>query len=519
MLRMLPEAPTDTLRNASNVRGSTVTPHTHDELEVPMSFREELQLTLSAGARGIWVSSFEEPRVHEEICAVAAEKGHPLFTWSSASGLKCPAQDDTVLLPPSAKISGALQYLAESNQEGMCVFFDIHSDLETQVLRRVRELVLYGHCRCLIVTPKTEIPFELTHEFVSLPFKLPTVDELSDVIKKFRDVPAINVYPAAEAAAGLTVNEARYAIRRATLAGQKRAQEMAAHIWAYKTTQISQSGMITISKPTETWNDVAGMYAFREWVNARLKVFAPEARRKGVPSPRGVLFVGPFGTGKSLISKVIASKLGWQYVEWKLDKLMDPFVGNTESNTRRMIELTELHAPCVVRIDEITNQVSGHESSGYTDSGVVSRMIGTILTWMEERTSDIFLAASTNEPWKLPGHMVRAGRFDAIFYVGLPKADALEEVLKLKLMKYSPTIDMTAVDIPEMARTMAAEKFSAAEAEQVVIESVQTAYPNLPDARHLQRALHAVVPSAVTMAEQTKRIEEWARTRAQSADR
>jgi len=480
-----------------------------------MTFQENIQLATLAGARGIWITTFEEVRVREDLLTLADRLGQPVLTWSSASGLQF---DGTVILPPAAKLAGALQYMQDSKQEGWFILFDAHADLES-ALRRIRELVLYGVAKCFMVSPKSEIPFELSHEFIPIPYNLPTKVELANSLKSIRDVPTAGIFQIAESAAGLTLHEAHYAIRRAVMAGHKKIPALVRNVWEYKTNQISQSGMLTISQPTETWNDVAGIYGFRSWIDSRLRVFTPEARKKGVPIPRGVLFVGPFGTGKSLISKVIASKLGWQYVEWKLDKLMDPFVGNTESNTRRMIELTELHAPCVVRIDEITNQVSGHESSGYTDSGVVSRMIGTILTWMEERTSDIFLAASTNEPWKLPGHMVRAGRFDAIFYVGLPKADALEEVLKLKLVKYSPTIDMTAVDIPEMARAMAAEKFSAAEAEQVVIESVQTAYPDLPDARHLQRALHAVVPSAVTMAEQTKRIEEWARTRAQSADR
>ena len=484
-----------------------------------MNYQENIRLATFAGARGIWTTTFEEVRVRDELFALASQLDQPVFTWSAASGLISRLPEEILILPPGTKLIVALQYMQDSKQEGWLILFDAHTDLQDGVIRRVRELLLYGITKCFMVSPKSEIPFELSHEFIPIPYNLPTTVELIDSIKRIREVPANGVAQIAEAAVGLTQHEAQYAIRRAVLTGHKKISALVRNVWEYKTDQISQSGMITVSRPLETWEDVAGVYGFRSWIDSRLRVFSPEARRKGVPIPRGVLFVGPFGTGKSLISKVIASKLGWQYIEWKLDKLMDPFVGNTESNTRRMIELTELHAPCVVRIDEITNQVSGHESSGYTDSGVVSRMIGTILTWMEERTSDIFLAASTNEPWKLPGHMIRAGRFDAIFYVGLPKADALEDVLRLKLMKYIPDIDMTTIDIPGMAHTMAQEKFSAAEAEHIVIESVQTAYPNMPDTRHLKRALQAVIPSAVTMAEQTKRIEEWARTRAQSADR
>src|SRR3990167_8142863 len=216
-----------------------------------MPFKENISLALSAGARGIWITSFEERRVRDDLVSVASNLGLLLFTWSSATGLTCESTDDQATVPPGARLAGALQYMADSKQHGMLVLFDAHADLQEIALRRARELVLYGTPICIVVSPKSEIPYEISHEFIPIPYRLPTMEELVDVIKKSRELSGPNVFPVAEAATGLTVHEAQYAIRRAVLSGNKKTQDLVTSVWDYKTEQIGQSGMLTISKPKE----------------------------------------------------------------------------------------------------------------------------------------------------------------------------------------------------------------------------------------------------------------------------
>lgn len=476
-----------------------------------MNYADEIRHLITVGARGIWTTSAEEDRIISLLSEVDFDR--PIYRWSSSSGLRDSA--DQTLVPPASKLLGAAQVLKVQKEPLLILFLDSHIELAKEALRAFKELVLYSPHVSIVITPQHDIPAELQHHVIKLPFQLPTQE---DIVSSLPNIPAAYREEVSASALGLTLREARFAVDNFLYQDIPVGETLIKKVWDYKVTQISDNGIISIEKPTESWADVAGLYKFKEWIEQRLPIFSPEARKRGKPVPRGVLFVGPFGTGKSLVSRVIAAKLGWHYVEWRLDKLMDKWVGSTEANTRHLIELTELHAPCVVRIDEITNQVSGFQSSGYTDSGVVSRMIGSILTWMEERDKDIFFAASTNEPWSLPGHMTRAGRFDAVFYVGLPKADAMEEVLQLKLKKYASNVLLKKIELSDLARELSEHKFSAAEAEQVVIEAVQVAYPKDPTIKHLRSAFYEIIPSAVTMAEQTQRIEEWAKTRARSAN-
>jgi ATPases of the AAA+ class len=153
----------------------------------------------------------------------------------------------------------------------------------------------------------------------------------------------------------------------------------------------------------------------------RQDAFTDEARRYGIPNPKGVLLVGIQGTGKSLSAKTIASE--WRLPLLRLDtgRLFGGIVGESESRVRQMIQLAEAIAPCVLWIDEIDKAFGNIISGGDGDSGTSRRVFGSLITWMQEKTSPVFIVATANNVRILPAELLRKGRFDEIFFLNLPQ--------------------------------------------------------------------------------------------------
>ena len=494
-------------------------------------FREDVADLLEAGSNALWITTHEEPRVMADLVALAKASNLPAYTWSQIRGVTSveARRGANPSVPPDQGLLGAFAWSGVQaqtlNSTIILILCDPHESLKDAAAKRgLRELIeSRSDVKILILSPMSEVPFELSRLVIPLRFALPIHDEMVDVIK--RDVRGAGLTSAqiielAESAMGLTASEARIAARFALARhGVKKLADVAQEIWITKTRLYNASGLVVVRRPTETLSDIGGCFEFKKWVDQRLRAFTPEARIKGIPTPRGVVFVGPYGVGKSLLSRSICNALGWCYIEWNIGKLLGPYVGTTEQNTDRLLEFTDLHRPCVVRLDEIGHQVSGYQSSAYTDSGVVSRLIGRILTYMEERRDGVFFVASTNEPWNLPPHMVRAGRFDAIFHLELPDSGSMEEIFAIHSRRYCPDLqlDYRSQPVRNLVRKMVEMKFSGAEVEQAIVEAVQVSYPSAPTLESFEECATKIVPIAMTMAEDMERLEKWARGRARPA--
>lgn len=226
-------------------------------------------------------------------------------------------------------------------------------------------------------------------------------------------------------------------------------------------------------------------------------------------------------TGKSLISRAVASYLSelsgrqWKYLEWNTSNIYRPYVGETEAATREILQLTELHAPCVVRIDEIAHQLSGHGAGGRSDAGVTDRLIGSIMTWLEERKPGCLVMASTNEPDKLPAHVSRAGRLSSVWGVSLPGEDAALEILRIHLNRFAP--NLMEEQLEPVVEKMVRRKFSGAEIQEAVLESAQLMYPKEPSMERLMSTVDAVIPAVITKSEEYERITTWIKQKAREA--
>ena len=162
-----------------------------------------------------------------------------------------------------------------------------------------------------------------------------------------------------------------------------------------------------------------GLDVLKDWLRIRERAFTREARDYGLPLPRGVALIGIPGTGKSLTAKMIAMMWHMPLIRFDVGALFSSMMGESEERARNALKLAETIAPCVLWIDELEKALA----HGGQDSGTSTRVFGTILTWMQEKTDPVFVVATANDVSKLPPELLRRGRFDEIFFLDLPDTD------------------------------------------------------------------------------------------------
>jgi SpoVK/Ycf46/Vps4 family AAA+-type ATPase len=258
-------------------------------------------------------------------------------------------------------------------------------------------------------------------------------------------------------------------------------------------------------------DEVGGLDNLKSWLAKRNDSWSEEAVAYGLSAPKGVLLTGVPGCGKSLIAKAVSTL--WQLPLLRLDvgKLFGMWVGTSESNIRSAIQLAEAIAPCVLWIDEIEKGFRGVGSSG--DSGTASRVFGTFLTWMQEKSKMVFVIATANDISGLPPELMRKGRFDEIFFVDLPNQEERSQIVRVHLQRrLKRTMDETVI------RTIVekTEGFSGAELEQAIVSGLFEAFAErrpvtLDD---MLTAIRATVPLSVTQAEKITELRQWAAIRA-----
>jgi SpoVK/Ycf46/Vps4 family AAA+-type ATPase len=252
----------------------------------------------------------------------------------------------------------------------------------------------------------------------------------------------------------------------------------------------------------------------------RASVLTDEARAYGLPNPKGILLVGIQGTGKSLSAKATASQ--WQLPLLRLDigRLMGGLVGESEAKTREMIRLAEAMAPCVLFLDELDKGFAGLGSSFVGDSGTSARVFATLLTWMEEKTSPVFIAATANSVDALPPEVLRKGRFDEIFFIDLPSERERKEIFQVHLRRVRGDLTRS-FDLEALAYQ--SEGFSGAEIEQAIYGAMHASFDQRREftTEDIVHALSETVPISRTQSEKIQRIQEWAasgRVRPASSD-
>jgi SpoVK/Ycf46/Vps4 family AAA+-type ATPase len=254
----------------------------------------------------------------------------------------------------------------------------------------------------------------------------------------------------------------------------------------------------------------------KEWLRKRRGALSAEGQKFGLEPPKGVLITGVQGCGKSLCAKAVAGEWNLQLARFDAGSLYDKFIGESEKRLRKSLEIAEKLAPLVLWIDEMEKGFAASGSSADVDAGLTQRILATFLTWLQDRKPGVFLVATSNNINALPPELLRKGRFDEIFFVDLPDADARAELFKIHLKKRGR--DPAGFDLAAVAS--ASEGFSGAEVEQAIVSALYTAFSKQAQlsTEILVAECHATRPLSVTRREEVDRLRDWARERAVPAN-
>jgi hypothetical protein len=462
----------------------------------------------------------EEQRFEALVRGVSGQLGLPLWTWSAASGL-APAHPSEA--ERTFDLAFALRLVRRTAGQGTWLLKDPAPHLENPAtLRLLRETAqeFAGYARTIVLVGAS-LPRrpELEDIAVRFEFALPGPEELRDLLQRVirripRDSPGARVSlsgPEAEGIVsdlqGLTMFEAERALARAIVEDNALTAADRARIREAKKDLVESGGLLEFVPSPEGLDQVGGLERLKRWIATRRIGLLPEAGQKPLDPPRGILLLGVQGCGKSLAAKAIASTWGLPLLALDAGRLLTPFIGESERNLREALRRVERMAPCVLWIDEI-EKAFGAARSSESDGGVSKRLLGALLTWMQERAPRVFLVATANSVGELPPEMMRKGRVDEVFFVDLPDAAARADIFRLHLSRRGE--EPGRYDLAALAE--ASGGFSGAEIEQAVVSALYEARAGgfTPDTAAVLVALRSTRPLSVLRSDQIGALRDWA---------
>lgn len=477
----------------------------------------------------IAVQSHEENRVIEHLWQIAQQQGKKFYTWTISAGLKSHYPPDDYRLEDQNTDDpvDALQFVLDEDDKdrAIYVFKDLHPYLTGEradpvVIRALRDVaaeLIKRHQTVVLLSPTIEVPGDAEKDVAVVDFPLPDADELAEQVDNFiANLPvAVDVRVNGDrrdivgALQGLTAAEADAVLAQSVIALGHLDTDAIEYILEAKAEVIRQSGALEYWPEKASYSDVGGLDLLKSWCKQSEVAFSDEAREFGVEADKGILLVGVPGCGKSLTAKAVA---GGKRPLLRLDvgALFGSLVGQSEQQTRNALKVAEAVAPAVMWLDEIEK---GLGSGGEFDGGTSQRVLGTLLTWMEETEADVFVVATANDIASLRPELVR--RFSETFFVDLPQRAEREEVLAIHLAKRDR--DPSAYDLNAIAD--ATEDFTGAELEKVVQGAIKRAFADgvrTVTTDDLLAVAAETVPLATTMREGIEAMREWA-TRAHPA--
>ncbi len=482
---------------------------------------------IQAGYAGLYLVSPEEQRVEAEIKSIVEhlnrtqKEQYELCYWSVVDGL---VNTKTNQVNTANDPLDCLQVISEQKERTVFLLKDYHLFLDDPnpiVLRKLKDVLVEAKTKqkpIIIAGCRLVLPPELEREITVVEFSLPGKEALRAVLQGVMESAGINKMEpdqqdkVIDAASGLTTIEAENAYALSFV--QKKAIEPAV-VSREKAQAVKKNGLLEIIEAKETLESIGGLDCLKTWLLKRKDAFSQRAKQYGLPTPKGLLVIGIAGTGKSLTAKATASVFGVPLLKLDAGRLFAGIVGQSESNLRSVIQTAEAIAPCCLWIDELEKGFSGSKSSGSTDGGTSARVFGSFISWLQEKTSPVFVVATANDVSLLPPEMLRKGRFDEIMFVDLPNQDERETIWDIQVQKYGR--DAKEFDLTALAK--ATEGLTGSEIEQVFVESLFYGFDQNkePTDFSIAQVLTEFVPLSKLMAEQISGLRTWAKGRAKQA--
>jgi SpoVK/Ycf46/Vps4 family AAA+-type ATPase len=414
-----------------------------------------------------------------------------------------------------------LRYVRSGGERGIYLLLDFHPYLDNPLHVRLIKEIAQGYAErprtLVLVSHALDVPPEVKHLCARFELHLPNRNRILALIREEaqawkqstegRGVRAAReaIEQLAQNLLGVTESDARRLIRHAIRDDGAIDGDDVAEVKKAKYELLSPDGIVGFEYDTRSFADLAGLDNLKAWVDRRRGPFLDGERTRD--HPRGILLMGVQGGGKSLAAKAVAGRLGVPLLRLDFGALYDKYIGETEKNLRKALSTADLMSPCVLWIDEIEKGVA----TGSEGEGVGRRILGTLLTWMAERKSRVFLVATANDVRRLPPELIRKGRIDELFFVDLPDAATRAECFAIHLR--SRGLDPTGFDLDRLAE--ASEGFTGAGIEQAVVSAlygIEAKTGGLGTEKMLAE-LASTQPLSVVMDVQIQALRAWARGR------
>ena len=438
----------------------------------------------------LYLVTFEEQQADALISRLAAEDKRKIFEWNMARGV-VDFEHKQPLIGYQDLAATLESWLNDELTHHFLLIKDAHLAMRDNplVIARLKALahkLLHDeetNATVLLVSSQACIPPEL-EKFITL-FDLPLPDEekIRSVIKSFVEMLGETIEEDALddltlAFRGLTEHEITQLLYRGYQQDGSVGSEDVELVLREKEQIIKKSGILDMVSNNEQLGNVGGLEQLKKWLKQKAHVLhnLNDALAFGVEAPKGVMIVGMPGCGKSLTAKATASLFKLPLLRLDVGSLMGKYVGESESNMRRALQLAEAVSPCVLWVDELEKAFVGIGSGG-AGSEVATRLFGYFLTWMQDKTGAVFVLATANDISALPPELLRKGRFDEIFYVDFPNENEREGIFNIHLKKRRQ--NSSAIEVKKLAK--ATDGFSGADIEAVVKEAIEVAFVNKPD--------------------------------------
>lgn len=489
-----------------------------------MNDSHDLELVLKSHIPIVVIETREEQRAVNLIKSLQFRLALPIYQWTVTEGLQ---RIDLDYEPQrhNAKPTEVLGNIKAGANHGVYLLLDFHPYLDDPMhVRLLKDIALsyeLTHQTIVLISHDIEIPPELKNFSAMVELNMPDESTLKEIVNDVAEQWArqnrkkVKANPDSFDAlvknlTGLTHSEATRLARTAIYDDGAITPTDLPQVMKAKYALLSKEGMLHFELDTEKFSNVGGFTRLKTWLRQRQPAF--EGKLAKLDIPKGILLLGVQGCGKSLAAKAVAGVLGIPLLRLDFSAMFNKYHGETERNLRESLKAAEVMAPCVLWIDELEKGIS----VGDSDGGTSKRVLGTLLTWMAEKQSAVFIVATANEIESLPPELVRKGRFDEIFFVDLPDLKTRALIYEIHLHKRG--YPLTQFDVQRLAEW--SDGFSGAEVEQSVVAAIYAAHAQDVELNntHIVQEIKQTRPLSIVMAERIAKLRRWAKDRTVAVD-
>ena len=496
-----------------------------------MDGQHDLKVILRSRTPIVIIETRDEARILEMLQTIsisaAGQNYLPLFQWTVTDGLQ---RLDIALEPQTinSQPTDVLKHIRAVSKPGIYVLLDFHPFLDDPVhIRLMKDICIrYGDTprQIVLISHTVKLPAELDAFSARFDMSLPSESERREIVRRVADEwvaenPGSRVKADAKAhdmliqnLAGLTYSDTEQLARNAIYVDGAITKSDLPGVMQAKYELLNRGGALQFEYDTARFGDLGGMSKLKRWLKQRRGAFRGDDAAAHLDSPKGIVLLGVQGCGKSLAAKATAGIFGVPLLRLDFGAIYDKYHGETERKLRESLQTADVMSPCVLWIDEIEKGIAGRGG----ETGTTQRVLGTFLTWIAEKESQVFVVATANDITALPPELVRKGRFDEIFFVDLPHKENRAAIFRIHLLRRDQDPEQFDVD----AVADAADGFSGSEVEQAIVSALYAAHAQdrVLTTEHILEELSLTRPLSVVMHERIAELRQWAAGRTVPCD-